>query len=93
MAKVEQQHDALVKSCERREQLERLARHKLYTQNRLLKNTNNEYKEQIDILSNQLMNQNAPDVASGDDSLIKKELNKRDVFIAQLISQSKLLLC
>ena len=89
MSKVEEQHESLVKSCERREQLERLARHKLQTQVRRLTDTNNELKEQTDILTNQLLNQPPIDGASADVTSLKRDLNKRDVFIAQLISQSK----
>ncbi|CAL4131901.1 unnamed protein product, partial [Meganyctiphanes norvegica] len=85
MLKVHESHEQLVKISERREQLERLARHKLSQEVKRLTDVKQELKDQVDVLTNQIANRPVP---SDSDSL-RKELNKRDVFIAQLVSQNK----
>ena len=75
----------MVKLSDHREQLERLARHKLNNEIKQLKETNTDLKEQLDVLSNQITSCNL----SGDSDSLRKEMNKRDVFIAQLVSHSK----
>ena len=83
--KVHDAHQALVRSSERREQLERLARHKLHAEVKRLTELNADLKDQVEVLSTQIANR--PLSSESNDGL-RKELNKRDVFIAQLISQS-----
>ncbi|XP_042204239.1 uncharacterized protein LOC121853912 isoform X1 [Homarus americanus] len=84
--KVHDAHEALVRSSERREQLERLARHKLHAEVKRLTELNADLKDQVDVLSTQIANRPLPTDSS---DALRKELNKRDVFIAQLISQNK----
>lgn len=47
MVKVHEAHEALVRSSERREQLERLARHKLHAEVKRLTDVNAELREQV----------------------------------------------
>lgn len=75
-----------MKLSERREQLERLARHKLQAEVKRLTDLNADLKDQVDVLSTQIANRAIP---SDNTDALRKELNKRDVFIAQLVSQSK----
>ncbi|KAG0730429.1 Angiomotin [Chionoecetes opilio] len=86
IVKVHEAQQALVKSSERREQLERLARYKLHAEVKRLTELNADLKDQIDVFSTQLANRPLP---SDNSDTLRKELNKRDVFIAQLISQNK----
>ncbi|XP_069943567.1 angiomotin-like isoform X2 [Cherax quadricarinatus] len=84
--KVHEAHEALVKSSERREQLERLARHKLHAEVKRLTELNADLKDQVDVLSTQISNRPLPTDST---DALRKELNKRDVFIAQLVSHNK----
>ncbi|XP_042876840.1 angiomotin-like isoform X2 [Penaeus japonicus] len=84
--KVHEAHEGLVKLSERREQLERLARHKLQAEVKRLTDLNADLKDQVDVLSTQIANRAIP---SDNTDALRKELNKRDVFIAQLVSQNK----
>ncbi|KAK8404130.1 hypothetical protein O3P69_000295 [Scylla paramamosain] len=86
IVKVHEAHQALVKSSERREQLERLARHKLHAEVKRLTELNADLKDQVDVLSTQISNR---PMSSDSSDALRKELNKRDVLIAQLISQNK----
>ncbi|XP_071530758.1 uncharacterized protein [Panulirus ornatus] len=86
IVKVHEAHEALVKSSERREQLERLARHKLHAEVKRLTELNADLKDQIDVLTTQIANRPLPTDST---DALRKELNKRDVIIAQLISQNK----
>ena len=88
IVKVHDAHQMLVKSSERREQLERLARHKLHAEVKRLTELNADLKDQVDVLSTQISNR---PVSTDSSDALRKELNKRDVLIAQLISQSMLL--
>ena len=84
--KVHEAHEALVKLSDHREALERIARAKLHLEIKQLKDTNLELKDQLEMLSNQITNTNLSNDSTDN---LRKELNKRDVFIAQLVSQSK----
>lgn len=87
-------HESLVQSCARREQLEKLARTKLQSQVQLLTRANVDLKEELDALRARDSNANASysgRVHEGDESL-RRELNKRDVIVAQLVAQNKELL-
>lgn len=82
--KVYRAHEDLVKTCERREKLERLARLKLQTEIARLQETNRSLREQLDFITKQLL--------TTDDShngIEASEISKRDTLIAQLISQNK----
>ncbi|XP_076056149.1 uncharacterized protein LOC143034093 isoform X2 [Oratosquilla oratoria] len=85
--KVHEAHEALVKLSERREQLERLARHKLQAEVKRLNDIKGDLREQVEVLTNQLASTSASVPVDGD--ALRKELNRRDVFIAQLVSQNK----
>lgn len=87
--KVQKAHEDLVQSCDRRERLERTARSRLQTDNRRLNELNRALREQVDLLSTQMLSRSPAPDSSGPDHL-RRELSKRDVLIAQLITQSKL---
>lgn len=89
IGKVYRAHEELVQSCERRERLERAARSRLQSDCRRLQELNRALREQVELLSTQLLTMRTPvsDIP-GSDSL-RKELNKREVLITQLITQSK----
>ncbi|PSN51424.1 hypothetical protein C0J52_05439 [Blattella germanica] len=90
IGKVHRAHEELVQSSERRERLERAARSRLQTDVRRLQELNRALREQMELLSSQLLtgrtqNQNdLPDMATEN---LRKEIGRREVFIAQLITQ------
>ena len=92
--KVHRAHEDLVQSSERRERLERAARSRLQSDVRRLQEVNRALREQMEILSSQLLTgrtqsqSDLPDIAAEN---LRKELGKREIFIAQLITQSKCL--
>lgn len=82
-------HEELVQSCDRRERLERAARARLQSDCRRLQELNRTLREQVDLLSTQMLSRSpAPDTV-GPESM-RRELNKREILIAQLITQSKI---
>lgn len=92
VGKVHRAHEELVQASERREQLERSARARLQGELRRVQELNRALREQLELLSTQLLtgrpqNQSdLPDIAAEN---LRKELGKREIFIAQLITQSK----
>lgn len=86
--KVHKAHEELVQSCERRERLERAARARLQGDCRRYQDLNRALREQIDLLSNQMLSR-SPASNPGDPGNLRQELSKREVLIAQLITQSK----
>ncbi|XP_025830402.1 angiomotin-like protein 1 isoform X2 [Agrilus planipennis] len=86
--KVHRAHEELVQSCERRERLERAARSRLQVDCRRLQEFNRALREQVDLLSTQLLSRSPAPDSTGPDSL-RRELSKREVLIAQLITQNK----
>lgn len=90
IGKVYRAHEELVQSCDRRERLERAARSRLQSDCRRLQELNRALSQQVELLSQQLLAMRTPvsDMGSSD---IRKELNKREVLITQLITQSKYL--
>lgn len=90
--KVHKGHEELVQSCERRERLERTARARLQGDCRRYQELNRALREQVDLLSNQMLARSpAPD--SNGPGHLRQELSKREVLIAQLITQSKMAPC
>lgn len=85
--KVHKAHEELVQSCERRERLERAARARLQGDCRRYQDLNRALREQIDLLSNQMLSR-SPASNPGDPGNLRQELSKREVLIAQLITQS-----
>ncbi|XP_044262243.1 LOW QUALITY PROTEIN: angiomotin-like protein 2 [Tribolium madens] len=86
--KVHKAQEELVQSCERKERLEKAARGRLQNDNRRLQELNRALREQVDLLSTQMMSRSpAPD--SGSPDCLRRELSKREVLIAQLIQQNK----
>uniref|UniRef100_A0A1Y1NEF0 Angiomotin C-terminal domain-containing protein n=2 Tax=Photinus pyralis TaxID=7054 RepID=A0A1Y1NEF0_PHOPY len=85
--KVHRSHEELVQSCDRRERLERAARGRLQTDCRRLQELNRTLREQVDLLSTQMLSRSPVQDGVGPD--IRRELNKREVLIAQLITQNK----
>ena len=86
-------HEELVQSSDRRERLERAARARLQSDIRRLQEVNRTVREQVEILSAQLIagrTQNQNELSDMAAENLRKELGKREVFIAQLITQSKL---
>lgn len=88
ISKVHRAHEELVQASERRERLERAARTRLQADCRRLQEVNRALRDQMELLSSQLLT-SRPQVDHGDDNL-RKELSKREVLIAQLITQSKI---
>lgn len=86
--KVHKGHEELVQSCERRERLERAARARLQGDCRRYQELNRSLKEQIDLLSSQMLARSPAPDSSGSGNL-RQELNKREILIAQLITQSE----
>lgn len=86
--KVHKAQEEVVQSCDRKERLERAARGRLQNDNRRLQELNRSLREQVDLLSTQMISRSSGPDSSGPDSL-RRELSKREVLIAQLIQQSK----
>ncbi|CAG4991513.1 unnamed protein product [Parnassius apollo] len=86
--KVRSAHEELVGSCERRERLERAARLRLQADARRLHDLNRALKHQVELLSQGVRTEND----SNADAL-RKELQNREMLIAQLITQNKELAC
>ncbi|GBP54301.1 Angiomotin [Eumeta japonica] len=87
--KVRSAHEELVGSCERRERLERAARVRLQADVRRLHDLNRALKQQVELLSQGVR-------AEGDGAnaeALRKELQNREMLIAQLITQNKELAC
>ncbi|XP_063533012.1 angiomotin-like protein 2 isoform X1 [Cydia strobilella] len=86
--KVRCAHEELVGSCSRREQLERAARTRLQADCRRLHDLNRALKQQVELLS-------AGVRADGNNNAeaLRKELQNREMLIAQLIAQNKELAC
>jgi angiomotin like 1 len=78
----------LVQSCDRKERLERAARGRLQNDNRRLQELNRALREQVDLLSTQMLSRSPGPDSNAPDSL-RRELSKREVLIAQLIQQNK----
>ncbi|XP_049803934.1 angiomotin-like protein 2 [Schistocerca nitens] len=93
IAKVHRAHEELVQGSERRERLERAARTKLQTEVRRLQEANRALREQAELLSAQLLTGPRVSVAAAAehsvDSRLREELNRREILVAQLITQNK----
>lgn len=89
VGKIHRAHEDLVQSSERRERLERTARARLQTDCRRLQEINRSLREQIDMLSTQLLTVRPQSELSDTSENLRKELSKREVLIAQLITQNK----
>ncbi|KAJ4433457.1 hypothetical protein ANN_15760, partial [Periplaneta americana] len=92
IGKVHRAHEELVQSSERRERLERAARARLQGDVRRLQDLNRSLREQLELLSTQLLTgrtQNQSDLPDMAAENLRKELGKREIFIAQLITQNK----
>lgn len=86
--KVHRAHEELVQSCDRRERLERAARARLQADCRRYQDLNRALREQVDLLSTQVLSRSPVPDANGPDSL-RRELSKRESIIKQLIMQNK----
>lgn len=86
--KVHRAHEELVQSCERRERLERAARARLQTDVCRYQELNRALREQVDLLQTQMLSRSPIPDSSGPESL-RRELNKREILIKQLITQNK----
>lgn len=86
--KVRTAHEELVGSCERRERLERAARVRLQADCRRLQELNRALKQQVELLS-----QGVRMESDGSADALRKELQNREMLIAQLITQNKELAC
>ncbi|CAF4814085.1 angiomotin-like protein 2 isoform X2 [Pieris napi] len=86
--KVRTAHEDLVGSCERRERLERAARVRLQADCRRLHELNRALKHQVELLS-----QGVRADADSNSEVLRKELQNREMLIAQLITQNKELAC
>lgn len=88
--KVHQSHEELMRTSDKKERLERAIRYKLEIDSRRLHEQNRDLKNQLDTALAHLSKRPISD--SLDDTELKKEIQKRDVLIAQLLSQNKELL-
>ncbi|CAB3239112.1 unnamed protein product [Arctia plantaginis] len=86
--KVRTAHEELVGSCERRERLERAARVRLQADCRRMQELNRALKQQVE-----LMSQGVRTESDGTADALRKELQSREMLIAQLITQNKELAC
>ncbi|XP_066248745.1 angiomotin-like 2a isoform X1 [Euwallacea similis] len=86
--KVYKAHEDLVQSCDRRERLERAARVRLQADGRRYQELNRALREQVDLLSTQVLSRSPVPDTTGPDSL-RRELSKREGIIKQLIMQNK----
>ncbi|PZC85486.1 hypothetical protein B5X24_HaOG216594 [Helicoverpa armigera] len=86
--KVRTAHEELVGSCERRERLERAARVRLQADCRRLHDLNRALKQQVELLSQGVRTENDSNAEA-----LRKELQNREMLIAQLITQNKELAC
>jgi hypothetical protein len=92
VGKVHRAHEELVQASERRERLERAARSRLQGDLRRMQEVNRALHEKVELLSTQLLTgrpQNPSDMPDMAAENLRKELGKREIFIAQLITQSK----
>ena len=87
--KISAAHENLVQMCSRREQLEKLARTKLQASVQALTKANNDLRDQLNRSSEANVGATSP--TEVEDSM-RRELNKRDVIIGQLVAQNKELL-
>nr|CAD7606638.1 unnamed protein product [Timema genevievae] len=88
ISKIHRAHEELVQSSERRERLERTARMRLQEDCRRLQEVNRALREQVELLSTQVLTAR-PQSDLNTDNNLRRELNKREVLIAQLITQNK----
>nr|CAD7259649.1 unnamed protein product [Timema shepardi] len=88
ISKIHRAHEELVQSSERRERLERTARMRLQEDCRRLQEVNRALREQVELLSTQVLTARPQSDLNTDNSL-RRELNRREVLIAQLITQNK----
>ncbi|XP_068631286.1 angiomotin-like protein 2 isoform X2 [Battus philenor] len=86
--KVRRAHEELVGSCERRERLERAARLRLQADCRRLHDLNRALKQQVELVSQGVRNE-----SDSNADALRKELQSREMLIAQLITQNKELAC
>ncbi|XP_044731110.1 angiomotin-like protein 1 isoform X2 [Chrysoperla carnea] len=92
ISNVHRSHEELVASCERRERLERAARARLQGECRRLQEVNRSLREQTDMMQAQLMAMRTVSLDTsvpGSADSLRKELGKREILIAQLITQNK----
>ncbi|XP_035214194.1 angiomotin-like isoform X2 [Stegodyphus dumicola] len=87
--KVHKAHEDLVLSSEKREKLERTIRTRLEMEVIRLKEHNKELREHLESATSHMTKPAAPEI---NDSELRKELSKREVLIAQLLTQTKELL-
>ena len=83
IVKVQGAHESLVQICSRREQLEKLTRTKLQNQIQSLNKQNSELKDELD------RNASSDPARRTLDESLRRDINKRDVIIAQLVAQNK----
>ncbi|KAL1506524.1 hypothetical protein ABEB36_005871 [Hypothenemus hampei] len=86
--KVHKTHEELVQSCDRRERLERAARSRLQSDCRRYQELNRALREQVDLLSTQVLSRSPMPDGSGPDSM-RRELSKHEGIVKQLIMQNK----
>ncbi|XP_076250098.1 uncharacterized protein LOC143189963 isoform X2 [Rhynchophorus ferrugineus] len=86
--KVHKAHEELVQSCDRRERLERAARARLQADCRRYQDLSRTLRDQVDMLSTQVLSRSPGPDANGPENL-RRELNKREGIIKQLIMQNR----
>lgn len=81
----------MVASCERRERLERVARARLQSDCRRIQEVNRALREQLEMMTSRNISGsggNAQSDQAANVEALKRDVGKREVLIAQLITQS-----
>lgn len=90
--KVHRAQEELVASCERRERLERVARARLQSDCRRIQEVNRALREQLEMMTSRNISGSGGNVQSDQAASVealKRDVGKREVLIAQLITQNK----
>lgn len=91
--KVHRAQEELVASCERRERLERVARARLQSDCRRIQEVNRTLREQLEMLTASRNMSGSGSTVQSDQTAsveaLKRDVGKREVLIAQLITQNK----
>lgn len=87
LQKVHQAYEDLMKSSEKKEKLERAIRYKLEIEIKSLKDENKTLKEHLNAALSTMSKRNPENFV--DDNEFRSEIQRRDILVARLLSQSK----
>lgn len=89
LQKVHTAHEDLMKSSEKKEKLERAIRYKLEIEIKSARDENKSLKDHLNAALNTIANSKRNPEGYIDDNEFRNEIQRRDVLIAQLLTQSK----